>query len=168
MLLKDKQEDLDPTARDYSYIEYYRRSVASEILVKLHEGKRDYFSASLRQVNHLVQIGEPNIELLEAKWELYKVSISFEWRKFHDYVVDDFNDVPRLKGSKHRVFFQNAEGNINMGVFFNDPDVGLDEIFWYDQLAEAINLSLVQNEGLISVDEELNTRSCYVELHRKS
>ena len=52
-----------------------------------------------------------------------------------------------------------------MGVFFNDPDVDLDEIFWYNQLA--INLSLQKNQGLISIDEELNTRSCYVELHRK-
>ena len=52
-----------------------------------------------------------------------------------------------------------------MGVFFNDPDVGLDEIFWYNELA--INLSLHRNAGLISVDKELNTRSCYVELHRK-
>ena len=77
------------------------------------------------------------------------------------------NIIPSLKGSKHRVFFQNAEGNINMGVFFNDPDVDLDEIFWYSRLAFAIGLSLERNEGLISIDEELNTRSCYVELHRK-
>ena len=54
-----------------------------------------------------------------------------------------------------------------MGVFFNDPDVELDDIFWYNTLAGAISDSLEQNEGLISVDEELNTRSCYVELHRK-
>ena len=54
-----------------------------------------------------------------------------------------------------------------MGVFFNDPDVDLDEIFWYNELASAINLSLEQDEGLISVDEELKTLSCYVELHRK-
>ena len=54
-----------------------------------------------------------------------------------------------------------------MGVFFNDPDVDLDEIFWYNQLAVAIDLSLERNEGLISVDEKLNTSSCYVELHRK-
>ena len=76
----------------------------------------------------------------------------------------DFNSVPTLKGSKHRVFFQNAEGNINMGVFFNDPDVDLDEIFWYNELA--MDLSRQRNKGLISIDEELNTRSCYVELHR--
>ena len=54
-----------------------------------------------------------------------------------------------------------------MGVFFNDPDVDLDEIFWYNELAIVIHFSLLRNEGLISVDEELNTRSCYVELHRK-
>ena len=78
-----------------------------------------------------------------------------------------YDDVPKLKGTGHRVFFQNAEGNINVGVFFNDPDVELDDIFWYNTLARAINDSLLKNEGLISVDEELNTCSCYVELHRK-
>ena len=54
-----------------------------------------------------------------------------------------------------------------MGVFFNDPDVDLSEIYWYNTLAEVINESLQGNEGLISIDEKLNTRSCYVELHRK-
>ena len=74
-------------------------------------------------------------------------------------------EVPKLKGTKHRVLFQNAEGNINMCIFFDDPDVDLDEIFWYNELA--YNLSLQENQGLISIDEKLNTRSCYVELHRK-
>ena len=54
-----------------------------------------------------------------------------------------------------------------MGVFYNDPDLDLDDIFWYNQLALAIYGSLEENEGLISIDEELNTHSCYVELHRK-
>jgi len=54
-----------------------------------------------------------------------------------------------------------------MGVFFNDPDVDLDEIFWYNELAEAINASLLRNDGLISIGEEVHTASCYVELHRK-
>ena len=53
-----------------------------------------------------------------------------------------------------------------MGVFFNDPDLDLDDIFWYNELALAISNSLGRNEGLISIDEELNTHSCYVELHR--
>ena len=55
-----------------------------------------------------------------------------------------------------------------MGVFFNDPDIDLDDIYWYNALAIAINASLARDEGLISVDEELNMRSCYVELFRKS
>ena len=85
----------------------------------------------------------------------------------HPTTIDDPLEVPRLKGSNHRVFFQNAEGNINMGVCFNDPDVDLDEIYWYNWLASAIDESLLENEGMISIDKELKTRSCYVELHRK-
>ena len=54
-----------------------------------------------------------------------------------------------------------------MGVFFNDPDLDLDDIFWYNQLAFAISVCLDRNEGLVSIDEELNTHSCYIELHRK-
>ena len=54
-----------------------------------------------------------------------------------------------------------------MGVLFDDPDVELDDIFWYNQLAKNINASLKKNEGLISVDAELKTYSCYVELHSK-
>ena len=77
-------------------------------------------------------------------------------------------EVIKLKGSDHRVLFQNAEGNINMGVFFNNPDVDLDDIHWYNVLL----LHMVQfnsidpSTGLIAFDEELNTHSCYVELHR--
>ena len=61
-----------------------------------------------------------------------------------------------------------------MGVFFNDPDVELDDIYWYNALAIAMHDSLVKQEGFISVetiklhntDKELQTYSCYVELHR--
>ena len=41
-----------------------------------------------------------------------------------------------LKGSKAGVLFQNAEGNINMGVWFDDPDIEMEDnlfigtIFW--------------------------------------
>ena len=84
-------------------------------------------------------------------------------------------DIPKLKGSNHRVFFQNAEGNINMGVLFNDPDVDLEDIYWFNALALAIGESLSKNEGLITIEsikqldsteKELKTYSCYVELHR--
>ena len=61
-----------------------------------------------------------------------------------------------------------------MGVLFNDPDVDVDDIYWYNTLAYAMFISMEKQEGLISVetiklhntDEELKTYSCYVELHR--
>ena len=53
-----------------------------------------------------------------------------------------------------------------MGVFFNDPDVKLDGIYWYNAMAKEISESLEKDEELIAVDEELETYSCYVELHR--
>ena len=73
-----------------------------------------------------------------------------------------------MKGSKHRVLFQNVNNNINMGVIFNDPDIELYDVYWYIALAEIMEDSLRRNEGLITVDRKLNTHSCYVELHRKS
>ena len=53
-----------------------------------------------------------------------------------------------------------------MGVIFNDPDIELYDIYWYIVLAEFMERSLDDNEGLITVDQKLNTKSCYVELHR--
>ena len=64
------------------------------------------------------------------------------------------------------VLFQNAEGNINMGIWFNDPDIEADDCRWFNVLADIMHRSLMQNEGLVSVDTDLKTRSCYVELQR--
>ena len=97
-----KQTDIDPVERDYGYIAYFQKSMDNyrehaapdqtgrDLSAKeknlqrmirkimIHEGLRDYFSASLRQINHLIQIDQkPNLELTEPKWELYKISISF-------------------------------------------------------------------------------------------
>ena len=84
-----KQKDVDFTERDYGYVAYLRKAIdnSPDLSVKeritqqtmVHEGRRDYFTASLRQINHLIQFDQkPNLELMEPKWELYKVSISFE------------------------------------------------------------------------------------------
>ena len=94
-----KQKDVDPAKRDYGYIAYFQKSMDNyrehgatdltgrDLSVKekmirtkmFHEGLRDYFTASLRQINHLIQMDQkPNLELMEPKWELYKISISFE------------------------------------------------------------------------------------------
>ena len=86
--LHHKQLDVDPAERDYGYIEYFRKSAndpepgRKEMMfmkVKYHEGQRDYYAPCLKLINHLIHIDQkPNLELTEAKWELYKVSISFE------------------------------------------------------------------------------------------
>ena len=69
-----------------------------------------------------------------------------------------------MKGSDHGVLFQNCDGNINMGVWFNDPDIEMNDIFWYNILAQQIYNN--DTEGLISIDPDFGTKSCYVELHR--
>ena len=71
-----------------------------------------------------------------------------------------------MKGSEHRVLFQNADGNINMGLIFNDPDMELNDMYWCVVLTQIMEKSLQDNEGLITVDRKLNTKSCYAELHR--
>ena len=76
-------------------------------------------------------------------------------------------DISALKGNaSNRVLFQNAEANINMGVWFNDPDVEMDDICWYNLLAKTIYNTKLTNPELISVDHKLGAISCYVELHR--
>ena len=82
-----KQYGLDETfiPVDYRYIEYFRKSLENgpfreELFykIKYHESKRDYLTPSLRPINHLIQIDEkPNLDLIEPKRELYKISVSF-------------------------------------------------------------------------------------------
>ena len=78
----------DRTQWDYEFIEYFHRALAlytdpdsrSRVLhlINVNEVQRDYFTPSLRQFNHLVQIDEkPNLELTEPQCEIYKISISF-------------------------------------------------------------------------------------------
>ena len=76
------------------------------------------------------------------------------------------NNLPLLKQGKYGVLFQNSAGNINMGVWFNDPDVEMNDIIWYNILAVEMLKSELQQEGLISMGEQFETISCYAELHR--
>ena len=71
-----------------------------------------------------------------------------------------------MKGTNGRVLFQSADGSINMGLCFNDPDVEIYDIFWFNEVATEMTRYLKKNEGLIAMDEELQIRSGYVELHR--
>ena len=94
---------MDKTERDYGYVYYFRKAMnntpehldqnggrdltgqgltSKEIITRhtmFHESIRDYFTASVRQIHHLIQIDQkPNLELLEPKLEVYKISISFQ------------------------------------------------------------------------------------------
>ena len=88
--LKNKQHHTVPDLAqwDYEFIEYYHKAIAlrtdpeekSQLLqlVQIGEAQRDYFTPSLRHINHLVQIDEkPNQELKEPRCEMYKISLSF-------------------------------------------------------------------------------------------
>ena len=71
-------------------------------------------------------------------------------------------------GSNHKVLFQNAEGSINMGFLFDDPRNGLADKHWMQLLGMLIESSIENKDGIVSVDGEFKTKSCYAELHRKS
>ena len=81
-----KQEEKDAAKRDFEYIEYYRKAYELEtepeqkeffhFEILEQEAFRDYHTETLRQINNLIQIGKPNLELKEPKIELYKVSVS--------------------------------------------------------------------------------------------
>ena len=74
--------------KDFNYIDFFRKAYENETqyaikMLHLHrlrgsEAFRDFWTGSLRSVNHLIQIGSPNLELKEARCEIYKISISFE------------------------------------------------------------------------------------------
>ena len=84
-----KQMNVDLPRWDYGFIEYYHKALAlytdpdkrSELLhkIKLNEVQRDYFTPSLRDISHLIQIDEkPNLEMKEPRCEIYKISLSFQ------------------------------------------------------------------------------------------
>ena len=73
---------------DYGYIEYLYKAMANETnasakmsmfhQIKGHEAYREYYSPSLWSINHLIQLDQqPNLELKEPRWEIYKISLSF-------------------------------------------------------------------------------------------
>lgn len=73
---------------DWSYIELLRKAYENEFrpeykMQQLHqlqgnEVRRDFHTGSIRQINHLIQIGPPNLALKAARCEIYKISVRFE------------------------------------------------------------------------------------------
>ena len=79
----------------------------------------------------------------------------------------------RLKGSHHRVLFQNAAGTINMVQSFDHPDIQLEDIAWFQILGRLmLNTFYHVDKRLIKMKhgdgplDEMEFMSCYVELHR--
>jgi len=50
-------------------------------LLRESEAMRDFHKGSIRQINHLIQFGPQNLALTEARCEIYKVSVSFEFKR---------------------------------------------------------------------------------------
>ena len=75
-------------------------------------------------------------------------------------------DLNLLKGTSGGVLFENANRDINMGVWFDDPDIEMNDIYFYNLLAQQMDASQLLNEGLVTKNKKYNTKSCYVELHR--
>ena len=59
-------------------------------------------------------------------------------------------NMRRLRGSIHRVLFQSADGTINMGLHFDQPEVEMEEIIWFNLLAQQMGASLIKKEELVS------------------
>ena len=75
---------------DYSYIDFHRRAFESFESNRLHpinkkyfyselvyyEAHREYHCGSIKEFKALSQVGTPDHELQEAKWELFKITMS--------------------------------------------------------------------------------------------
>ena len=85
---KQRQNGVEPNGWDYSFIEFIRKAVECETNqdqklkyldpLRHSEAVRDFWTESIKELKPLIQFDpEPNLELKEAKVELYKISISF-------------------------------------------------------------------------------------------
>ena len=77
---------------DYSYIDFHRKAYENETqpemkmqylhMLRESEARRDFHRGSLRQINHLIQFDmKPNLELNEVRCEIYKISVSLEYKR---------------------------------------------------------------------------------------
>ena len=86
--MQANQSPLPPWEWDWSFLEYFRKSIElgtdpeykeQTLHSSYHsEATRDMYCGSMKQMNPLIQFdSKPNRQLKEAKVELYKISISF-------------------------------------------------------------------------------------------
>ena len=83
-----KQSGVPPYRWDISFLEFFRKAVEYETdqemkskylhTLRVNEAFHDIRTASIKEINPLIQFCPgPNLELKEAKVELYKISVSF-------------------------------------------------------------------------------------------
>ena len=73
---------------DYDYIKYFKKAYEHAeahqkdfyfINYTYVKNLRDYYMGSIRQIKHLIQFdSRPNHDLIEPKWEIYKVTLTFQ------------------------------------------------------------------------------------------
>ena len=96
--LQHKQKYIPWPEKDYGYIDLFRKAYENEtqplnkakILHELRgsEAMRDFFTGSVRQIQHLIQLDPtPNLELKTVRREIYKISISFEPKCTYLWIV---------------------------------------------------------------------------------
>ena len=167
------EETTPPSQWDYSFVDYYQKAYefaqhdadksAAWVILRQAEARRDFYTGMIKEIKRLEQFdSKPNLELTEPKWEIYKITIT-------DYFcsVNSLNSyLPSSNDpGNHRVLFQNANGNINMGVWYDDPVRDVYDVAWFCTLALEMEKAS-KTKGLISIDKEFNTQSCFVELQR--
>ena len=82
------QKNIKKKDRNYDYIEYYRKAyenMANEeekryyyFMLIQAEATRDFHTGSIREIDHLIQLENPNCDLKEPECDLYRISISFQ------------------------------------------------------------------------------------------
>ena len=174
------EETSPATEWDYSFLEYFKKAYEYEedpqtkqnhlVHLRKDEARRDYYNGYIKEIQNLEQFGTPNTALEEAKCEIYKVTITANFQCCKAYTGECRKYMSKSKCMddycNHRVLFQNEAGDINMGICYNDPILDVYDIHWFSVLELEMETSILKKEGLIMQDEEFETLSCFVELHR--
>ena len=82
--LRVSQAEIPKTERNYNYIEYLRKGYESDekdyeklLFLRQEEASRDFYTSKITEIRNLVQFDQKPSDLREARWDIYKISLSF-------------------------------------------------------------------------------------------
>ena len=85
--LRVSQTEIPKREQNYNYVEYLRKSYESEeeqdskyekmLFLRHEEASRDYYTGKIIEIHNLVQFDQRPSDLREARWDIYKISLSF-------------------------------------------------------------------------------------------